>query len=277
MVDELTYLEVSQLQPNPLQSRGVISQSSLNDLVESVKEHGVLEPLLIAKTPAGYQVIAGERRWRAAKIAGVSKVPVVIKETSSRGMLELAIVENVQREDLNPIERAQAFRRLMEEFGLQISTIAKRVSKSDGYVSNTLRLLSLPDAIKDGIISGVTTEGHARALAGIGDTKLMIEAYKILLAENASVRRAEELARKIKSKNNQQVRSKTEWLDSPRIDSISKTFENIFLGRVKMNQSKSYTRVTIVIKGEPNSVAEKLESLTSKLNSENSQTEQRVE
>lgn len=267
MADELTYLIVNELQPNPLQSRGVISQNSLNDLVESVKEHGVLEPLIVAKTPAGYQIIAGERRWRAAKIAGLEKVPVVIKETNSRGMLELAIVENVQREDLNPIERGQAFRRLNDEFGLQISEIAKRIGKSDGYVSNSLRLLALPDAIKDGLVSGVTTEGHARALAGIGDTKLMIEAYKLLLSENSSVRRAEELAREMKAKINQKVRSKVEWIHSPVTEDISKRLSNIFSGRVKVNQAVSYTKLTIVIKGGPEEIAQKLESLTTKLSS----------
>lgn len=265
MMDELSYLEVNQLQPNPLQSRGVISQSSLNDLVESIKEHGVLEPLIVAKTPAGYQIIAGERRWRAAKIVGIKKIPAVIKETTSRGMLEMAIVENVQREDLNPIERAQAFRRLMEEFGLQTSEIAKRIGKSDGYVSNTLRLLSLPDAIKDGIISRVTTEGHARALAGIEDTKLMIEAYKILLSENASVRRAEELARQTKAKIKQKVKTSVEWIHSPEAENLAKRLESIFSGRVKMNQSGAYTRVMIVIKGEPTSILGKLQSITEKL------------
>lgn len=265
MTEELTYLTVNELQPNPLQSRGVISQSSLNDLVESIKEHGILEPLVVAKTPAGMQIIAGERRWRAAKMAGLVKVPVAIRETTSRGMLEMAIVENVQREDLNPIERAQAFRRLMEEFGLQTSEIAKRVGKSDGYVSNTLRLLSLPDAIKDGIISGLTTEGHARALAGIGDTKLMIEAYKVLLAENSSVRRAEELARQMKSKINQKTRANNEWIHSPAAEVISQKLAGFFNARVKLNQSSSYTRLTIVIKGQPAEIAEKLEGITQQL------------
>lgn len=265
MADELIYLEVNQLQPNPLQSRGVISQNSLNDLVESIKEHGVIEPLIVAKTPAGFQIIAGERRWRAAKIVGVEKVPAVVKETTSQGMLELAIVENVQREDLNPIERAQAFRRLAEEFGLQISGIAKKIGKSDGYVSNSLRLLSLPDAIKDGLISGLTTEGHARALAGIGDTKLMIEAYKMLLAENSSVRRAEELARTMKARLNQKVRTRVEWLHSPKAEEIQQKLADLFSARVKINQSSAYTRLSIVIKGAPDQIAGKLESLTSKL------------
>lgn len=265
MVEQLTYLEVGELQPNPLQSRGVISQSTLNDLAQSIKSHGILEPLIVAKTPAGYQIIAGERRWRAAKISGLLKVPVIIKETTAKGMLQLAIVENVQREDLNPIERAQAFRRLIEEFGMQMSEIAKELGKSEGYVSNTLRLLSLPDAIKDGLISGSTTEGHARALAGIGDTKLMIEAYKTLLAENSSVRRAEDLARQMKAKLNQTTRSKVAWIHNPQNEVISKKFADIFLGRVKLNQSGTYTKLTILIKGEPAKIAEKLVNITDKL------------
>ncbi len=265
MVDELTYLEVNHLQPNPLQSRGVISQNSLNDLVESIKEHSILEPLVVAKTPAGYQIIAGERRWRAAKIAGLQKVPVIIKETTSLGMLEMAIVENIQREDLNPVERAQAFRRLMDEFSLQTSEIARKIGKSDGYVSNTLRLLSLPDAIKDGIISGIITEGHARALAGIVDTKLMIEAYKVLLSENASVRRAEDLARQMKARIQQKSKTSVEWIHSETADTIAKNWSSIFSGRVKINQSSAYTRVSIVIKGAPEQIAQKLTSIASKL------------
>jgi len=111
-------LEINMLQANPLQPRGIISPDSLQDLVDSIREQGILEPLVVAKTPAGYQIIAGERRWRAAKVLGLPKVPVIIKETTPQGMLEMSIVENVQREDLNPIERAQAYRRLIDEFGL---------------------------------------------------------------------------------------------------------------------------------------------------------------
>src|SRR4030067_3353015 len=197
--NQIFELEINTLQANPLQPRGIISPESLQDLVDSIREQGILEPLVIAKTPAGYQIIAGERRWRAAKVLGLNKVPVIIKETTARGMLEMAIVENVQREDLNPIERAQAFQRLIEEFGLPLSEIAKRVGKSESYVSNTMRLMALPDAIKDGLISGAITEGHARAIAGLGEVKLMVEAYKTILAESASVRRAEDLARRLKA------------------------------------------------------------------------------
>src|SRR3989344_6731283 len=111
-------LEINQLQSNPLQPGAVITQESLSELVESIREEGILEPIVVAETPAGYQIIAGERRWRASKIAGLQKVPVVVKKTTPQGMLEMSIVENVQREDLNPIERALAYKRLIDEFGL---------------------------------------------------------------------------------------------------------------------------------------------------------------
>ncbi|MEK7517075.1 MAG: ParB/RepB/Spo0J family partition protein, partial [Patescibacteria group bacterium] len=149
-LEEKVYeLEVDMLQANPLQPRGIISPSSLSDLIDSIKEQGILEPLVVAKTPAGYQIIAGERRWKAAKILGISKVPVVVRETTPQGMLEMSIVENVQREDLNPIERAQAYKRLIDEFGLGTNDVARKVGKSAPTISNTIRLLSLPDAIKD--------------------------------------------------------------------------------------------------------------------------------
>src|SRR3989339_226981 len=181
VVGQILELEVDLLQPNPLQVRSLIKSESLVDLVESIKEHGVLEPLVVAKTPAGYQIIAGERRWRAAKHAGLTSVPAVIKETTPRGMLELALVENVQRVDLNALDRSKGFERLIEEFGLANADIAQRVGKSTSYVSNTLRLLKLPDALKDGLLSGLITEGHARALSAIDDQELMIRAYKIVL------------------------------------------------------------------------------------------------
>src|SRR3990172_6848813 len=178
---ETIEIDTDALQPNPLQPRGQILPDTLVELAESIREHGVLEPLLVAKTPAGYQIIAGERRWRAAKLAGLAKVSVVIKETTTQGMLEMALVENVQRVDLNPIERAQAYKRLIEEFGLAPTDIGQRVGKSGPYISNTLRMLDLPDAIKDGLLSNAVTEGHAKAVLGLEDTNLMIAAYKEIL------------------------------------------------------------------------------------------------
>lgn len=198
--DQVFELDINLLEPNPLQPRGLISPESLAELGESIREHGILEPLVIAKTPAGFQIIAGERRWRASKLIGLKKVPVVIKETSPQGMLEMAIVENVQRQDLNPLERAQAYRRLMDEFNLTNADISQRVSKSPAYISNTIRLLTLPDALKDALMSGQTTEGHVRALSALEDPHLIVEGYKEVLKKSLSVRGTEELVRKMRAK-----------------------------------------------------------------------------
>jgi len=239
---KISQIATNQLEPNPLQPR--------------IKEHGILEPLIIAKTPAGFQIIAGERRWRAARIAKLQYVPAIVKETTPQQMLEMAIVENVQRKDLNPIEKAKAFLRLKEEFHFDNNQIAKKVSKSLPYIINTLRLLTLPDALKDGLLSGLISEGHARALSGISDTRLMIEAYKIILQEKASVRRAEEIARRMKKKIEEGTVPITkenlpQFLKS-KLDSIGDDLESTFKGKqntVKISQTNVVTRVTIQFKG----------------------------
>jgi ParB family chromosome partitioning protein len=264
MAEEVIQIEVNQLQPNPLQPRGAITPESLVDLVDSIKEHGILEPLVIAKTPAGYQIVAGERRWRAAKLAGLTHVPAIVRETSPKGMLEMALVENVQRIDLNALDRAKGFERLQTEFGLSTSEIATRIGKSVAYVSNSLRLLALPDALKDGLLSGLISEGHARALAAIDDTNLMVEAYKMILKETGSVRRAEELARRMKAKAKQpvnrvgvrqdQLRVVSEEIDKMQEDlqkslSFDEEGENAKKTSVKLVRSRRETRVTMVFKG----------------------------
>jgi ParB family chromosome partitioning protein len=258
-------IEVTALQANPLQPRKSITPESLVELTESIKEHGVLEPLVVAKTPAGYQIIAGERRWRASKLAGLKTVPALIKETSPRGMLEMAIVENVQREDLNPLERAQAFVRLMEEFGLSNKEIAKRTGKSAAYVSNSIKLLGLPDALKDGLLSALITEGHARALASIDDQKLMVEAYKIILRESGSVRRAEEIARRMKKSEGKKVQEGKHLIVSEEIDRIQGDLYKALGGdkqvRVKLLRSRVETKVLIVLKGSLEATEEKLQKI----------------
>lgn len=259
---QITIIPIDELQPNPLQPRGVITPESLVDLIDSIKEHGILEPLVVAQTPAGYQIIAGERRWRASRHAGLTHVPVIIKETSPRGMLELALVENVQRVDLNALDRAKGFERLIEEFGLSNADISVRVGKSTAYVSNTLRLLRLPDALKDGLLSGLITEGHARALAAIDDTQLMIEAYKIILRESGSVRRAEDLARRMKGASGQKekaaVPENQPIIVSEEIDRMEIDMQKFLVTqapklekkvKVKVIRSQRETRVLIVLKG----------------------------
>ncbi len=258
---QVLHLDIDLLQPNPLQPRGMIAPEALKDLMGSIQEHGIIEPLIVAKTPAGYQIIAGERRWRASKLAGLTTVPVIVRETTAKGMLEMAIVENVQREDLNPIERAQAFQRLIEEFGLPLSEIAKRVGKSESYVSNTMRLMALPDAIKDGLISQAITEGHARAIAGLGETKLMVDAYKTILSESASVRRAEDLARRLKAQTNKKPNQRVERIHSDELDGMAKDIAQAVNGLVKITQSKVEARVVLVMRGNLESTSKLLKVL----------------
>lgn len=256
---QVTQLPIHHIQPNPLQPRGVISAESLQELADSIKEHGILEPLVVAHTPAGYQIVAGERRWRAAKLAGLEMVPVLLKETSPKGMLEMALVENVQRTDLNPVERAKAFQRLMEEFGLSSGEVAGRIGKSPAYVSNTMRLLTLPDAVKDGLISGLISEGHARALLGIPDVKTMIEAYKILLTEEGTVRRAEDLARRFRDKMGVKRtggRPGHQYIISDQIDKIQESLQKSLAAanrgaKVKLTRSRAETKLVIWLKGSP--------------------------
>ncbi len=274
---QTTTLSIDYLQPNPLQPRGVITPESLSELVDSIKTHGIIQPLVVAHTPAGYQIIAGERRWRASRLVGLKEVPVRIIETSPQGMLEMAIVENVQRSDLNPIDRANSFERLIKEFSLANMDICIRIGKSPAYVSNTLRLLELPDALKDGLISGVITEGHARALAAIPDTQAMIEAYKIILRESGSVRRAEELARRFKktlhkSKPSDGFNTKTvnESIDIMASEIQHSIGEN---ASVKMRRSRVETAINIVLKGNPEETEKQIQKIHNLLveNVENSE------
>lgn len=264
---EIIDIEVESLQPNPLQPRGLIMPESLAELVDSIREHGVLEPLVVAKTPAGFQIIAGERRWRAAKIVGLRAVPVIVKETTPRGMLEMALVENVQREDLNPIERGQAFIRLIEEFGLSNKEITKRISKSPAYISNSIKLLQLPDALKDGLLTGLISEGHARALAAIRDRQLMVEAYKIILRESGSVRRAEDLARRMKKKSGQDPRAKASTLRivSEEIDRMEEEMTLALGGegkaKVKLSRSRKETKLVAALKGKLEETEERLQKI----------------
>ena len=250
----ITHLEIDKVQPNPLQPRGMITPDSLMDLVDSVREHGILEPLIVAHTPAGYQIVAGERRWRAAKLAGLTSLPCIIKETSPQGMLEMALVENVQRTDLNAIDRAKAFERLIEEFDLSNAEISQRIGKSPAYVSNTLKLLTLPDALKDGLISGLISEGHARALASIDDKQSMIEAYKTVLKESGSVRRAEDLARRMKAKTGQKAAAtghQAPKIVSDEIDEMAAKMNQV-LGQkhsVKLVRTSRETRLLIYLHG----------------------------
>jgi ParB family transcriptional regulator, chromosome partitioning protein len=250
-----TTLPVNQLQPNPLQPRGKVHKEELEELVNSVKQYGILEPIVVAHTPAGYQIIAGERRWRAAKQAGLKEVPVVVKVTTPRGMLEMAVIENVQRVDLSPIDRAQAFQQLLRDFKFTHQQIADKIGKSIAYVSNSLRLLNLPDAVKDGLAGGMISEGHARALASIENERFMIECYKQILKEGASVRRAEELVRRFKASVGNETNPEVGRIAirNTEIDEWEEKLKTAFKEdtKVKLIVSHRQTKLTLMFKGSP--------------------------
>jgi ParB family chromosome partitioning protein len=266
-IDRIFELETHLLQANPLQPRGIISPDSLQELVDSIREQGILEPIVVANTPAGYQIIAGERRWRAAKILALPKVPVIIKETTPQGMLEMSIVENVQREDLNPIERAQAYKRLIDEFGLGTNEVARRVGKSAPTVSNTMRLLSLPDAIKDALVAGVISEGHVRPLISLGDPKLMLDLFKKILKESSTVRQTEEMARQAKGEiQKKETRTTTHKLWVPELDEMAKSLEQTQGLKASIFQTRSQAKIVLVLKGDVDITGPKIKEIYNLLN-----------
>ncbi|MBI3997666.1 MAG: ParB/RepB/Spo0J family partition protein [Armatimonadetes bacterium] len=189
-------IPIDRIRPNSLQPRTGFDESHLAELEASVREHGILQPVLVRPSREGYEIVAGERRLRAATAAGLRTVPAVIRHLDDRGALEAALVENLQREDLSPIERARAYKRLVEEFGLNQEAVARRVGRSQPSVANTLRLLELPLEVQRAVETGRITEGHARALLGIVDPAQLLEAWKSVEARGLSVRQTEALARK---------------------------------------------------------------------------------
>jgi ParB family chromosome partitioning protein len=199
-------VDIDLIVPNPHQPRVRFDADALRELADSIREHGVLQPVVVTQSssdlgPMTYQLIAGERRLQAARMAGLARMPVVVREAVGKELLEIALVENLQREDLNPLEEAQAFRGLNEEFGLTQEQIAARVGRSRVAVANMLRLLSLEDDIRASLASGQITEGHARALLGIDDSRTRLDTWRRIVAGAMTVREAEEIARALKSIN----------------------------------------------------------------------------
>jgi len=197
-VDEI---DLDMIVPNPHQPRSRITDESVRELAESIREHGVIQPLVVSAgaSPGTFQLIAGERRLRAARLAGLQRAPVVVKEAADSELLELALVENLQREDLNPLEEAQAYRRLADEFGMTQEAIATRVGRSRTAVANSTRLLTLSNEIKESLATGQITEGHARALLGVEDQGLRREAWRQVVSRGLTVRETEERARSYQS------------------------------------------------------------------------------
>jgi len=233
---------IALVSPNPHQPRQSISEESLVELAASIREHGVIQPLVVTQIGNEYQLIAGERRWRAAQLAGLTTVPAIVKETTPQQMLELALVENVQRADLNSLEEAGAYRQLMDEFGLTQEEVAERVGKSRTAVANTVRLLRLPDDIKAALASERISEGHARALLALPTARLQHQALAIIEQRDLNVRQTEALVRHMQAEP-QEPAPKAEL--SPQDQDAVDKFQARLGTRVNLVRGKQGGRVVI--------------------------------
>jgi ParB family chromosome partitioning protein len=238
-----TEISVARVLPNPHQPRQAISEESLADLAASIREHGVIQPLVVTQVGDDYQLIAGERRWRAAQLAGLTTVPAIIKEITSQQMLELALVENIQRADLNPLEEASAYRQLMDEFGLTQEEVAERVGKSRTAVANTVRLLRLPEDVKEALAADRISEGHARALLSLPTARLQRQALATIEKRGLNVRQAEALVRQMQAEPEEPA-SKSEPL-SPQDRDVMEKFQSRLGTKVNLVRGKRGGRVVI--------------------------------
>ncbi len=252
-------LRLSEIEPNKDQPRKHFDQDALDDLADSIRRYGLLQPLTVRPLKVGYQLVAGERRWRACRIAGLTEVPVIIKELTDAETAEIALVENLQREDLNPIEEAAGYQSLMEEFGLTQDEVANRVGKSRSAVANAVRLLGLPEEILEMVEKGKISAGHGRALLGFKDKEEQLKAARIATF-GANVREIERLAKKSDPKT-----APKKEMEQPATDSFYKEVEialQELLGRpvqVKMKNGKGSLEIAFYNKDDLKNLAMKFE------------------
>lgn len=255
-------LEIEKIVPNRYQPRLEIQQEKLEELVSSIKEHGVIEPLIVTKKDNGkFELIAGERRLRAAKKAELKNIPVVVKEASPQQMLELAVVENVQRADLNSLEEGLAFQQLVDEFGLSHQEISDKVGLSRPAVANKIRLLKLPDVVKKGLLESKIEEGHARALLGLTSQAAMLQAYKMIIRDGMSVRSVEELVRRLNQGHKKPKRSTSVVLDR-KTKALEDSMKSSLSERLSLRRSKKGGKIIIPFKSD-----EELQELYKKITS----------
>jgi ParB family chromosome partitioning protein len=249
-VSGLVEARVEEIAPNPRQPRHELDAEALHELANSIREHGLLQPLIVTETNAAdprsgprYQIIAGERRWRAARLAGLESVPVLVKEATPQETLELALVENIQRADLNALEEANAYQQLVSEFGLTQEQVAQRVGRSRVAVTNSLRLLQLQTEIRDALQAGRISEGHARALLGLDDKHVQLRVLRAILKQAMSVRQTEELVRRLAAvASPQQLSARGQ---TPETRALEDRFRQSLGTQVQLFRSKRGGRVVI--------------------------------
>ena len=232
-----TMVKITKVEPNREQPRKYFDEDALQELADSIKQFGLLQPILVQDRQTYYEIIAGERRWRAAKLAGLKEVPVIIRNYTEQEIVEIALIENIQREDLNPIEEAQAYKKLLTEFNLKQDEVAERVSKSRAAVTNSIRLLKLSDKVQQMVIDDMISTGHARALLAVGDADEQYNLAQRIFDEKLSVREVEKLVK------NLHKAPKTK-------KATDKTLEAIYQDIEEKLKQKLGTKVAIAAKGE---------------------------
>jgi len=233
---EPTEVELDSIVPGSMQPRTHFDEASLQSLAESIRSHGIVQPLLVRRRGDGYELIAGERRWRAAKLAGLAKVPVVVKEVPDDSLLEIALIENIQREDLNPIEEAQAYKKLIETVGLTQEALASRVGRDRSYITNYLRLLRLPDDLQQLVIDGRLSTGHARTLLALAHVDLQRRMARKIIDDGLSVRATELLVHK-SSEEKPAKKSAAPPTDDPNIRAAESKLRRALGTQVKITQT----------------------------------------
>ncbi|HEY2593483.1 MAG TPA: ParB/RepB/Spo0J family partition protein [Chloroflexota bacterium] len=234
---------VEAIRPNPWQPRTHFDEQELHELADSIREHGVLQPVLVSQQSDGtFQLITGERRWRAVQLAGMTTLPAMVKEATPRASLELALVENIQRRDLNPLEEAHAFRQLLDEHGLTQEQLGQRVGKSRVTITNTLRLLNLPEPVREALVDGSITEGHARAILMANGETSRLRVLERVLAAHLSVRDTEGLARSL---NAGRVREPASVRLDPDVERLEDAFRQALGTRVRLVKGRRGGRLVI--------------------------------
>ena len=235
----LKTLKITEVEPNREQPRKNFNQDALEELSESIKEYGVIQPIVVSKEDGYYAIVAGERRWRAAKLAGLAEIPAIIRESDEQTNREISLIENIQREDLNPYEKALGIRSLMDKYGLTQEEVSKKIGKSRSSVSNTVRVLYLAPDVLELVKQGKLTEGHCKALAGISDPKRQYDAAIRMIEKGESVRQAESKNRI--TKREKKLDSKYKYL----YEDIEDKFQGFFGTKVKLDQGKRKGKIII--------------------------------
>lgn len=257
-------VKINMIEPNREQPRRNFEEDSLLELAESIKQFGVLQPLLVQKKDGYYEIIAGERRWRAAKLAGVKEVPVIIREYSKQEVVEIALIENIQRENLNPVEEAQAYKRLMEEFSMKQDEIAERVGKSRTAVTNSIRLLKLDERVQQMLIDEMLTTGHARALLSIEDKNMQHAAAIKVFDEKLSVRETEKLVKEILNPRKEEKEKKADRAQDLVYEQLEEKIKGIIGSKVairRKSKDKGKIEIAYYSQDELERIVELLETI----------------